>query len=341
VGLIGCGNIGAGAHAPAYAHIPQASVVAVCDWVLDRAEAVAAETGAEPYQDYCQLLARDDVDMVDLCVSTDQHAPLAVEALTVGKHVLCEKPMARSLAEADAMITAAQQTGRKLMIGHVRRFDHRYSAIKAALDAGDVGRAVYVRRAERQWLPFPADTWYWRPESGGGVILDIGVHITDLFHWYFGQTPLSVYAVGRQVRQAAREANSYDHVFMTYRFPDGAVGMAEASWAYFPDFGGGLYASLDIVGTEGRVQYSDQDSNPMLVFADETGAEFPRFFRFMSTTEHAFRAEIEHFVRCILNDCQPAIGLEDARAALEMVLAAQCSADSGQPVFFPLKGDAS
>lgn len=335
VGLIGCGNIGSGGHAPAYARIPETRLVAVCDRLPARAATVAAATGADAYQDYRQLLARDDIEMVDLCVPTDQHAPLAIDALKAGKHVLCEKPMARTLAEADGMIEAARESDRKLMIGHVRRFDHRYTTIKAGIDAGDVGRPVYIRRAERQWLPFPADAWHWHPEAGGGVILDIGVHIADLFRWYFGQDPVSVYAVGRQVREIAREADSWDHAVITYHFPGGAVGLAEASWTYPPDFGGGLYASLDVVGTEGKIHYSDQDSNPMLVFAADTGAAFPRYFRFMSTTEYAFEAEIQHFARCILDDRSPAVSLRDARAALEMVLGAQRSASTGQPVSLP------
>ncbi len=301
---------------------------------------VAAETGAAPCTDYRQLLDDKTIDLVDVCVPTDQHASLTVEALEAGKHVLCEKPMARTLAEAAAMIAASQRANRKLMIGHVRRFDHRYVAIKAAIEAGDVGRPVYIRRAERQWLPFPADAWHWHREAGGGVILDIGVHIADIFHWYFGQMPLSVYAVGRQVRDVARQVNNYDHALIMYEFPDGATGLAEASWAYPRDFGGGLYANLDVVGTDGKVHYSDQDSNPMLAFDAETGAELPRYFRFMSATEYAFEAEIRHFVRCVLTDEQPLVSPQDARLALEMVLAAQLSADSGQPVSLPLQDNA-
>jgi predicted dehydrogenase len=279
--------------------------------------------------------------MVDLCVPTSQHAPLAIEALQAGKHVLSEKPIACNLAEADAMIAAAREANRKLMIGHVRRFDHRYMEIKAAIDSGDIGKPVYLRRAERQWLPFPAESWFWKPDLGGGVILDIGVHIADMFRWYLNQEPTSVYAIGRTVRDVARQANSFDHTLITFQFPDGVIGLAEASWAYPPNFGGGLYSSLDIVGANGKLQYSDQDSNPMLVFDAETDAEFPRYFHFMSTTEYAFEAEIQHFVRCILDDSPPLVSLEDARAALQMVLAAQRSATTGQPVSLPFKESAS
>ncbi len=337
VGLIGCGNIGAGGHAPAYLSVSGVELVAACDILPGRAEAVARLTGATAYQDYREVLARPDVDAVDLCLPTDQHASVAIEALRAGKHVLCEKPIARTLAEADAMIAAAREAGRVLMVGHVRRFDHRYTAIREALRAGEVGRPVYLRRAERQWLPFPADVWYWRPEAGGGVILDIGVHIADLFRWYLEDEPISVYAVGRQVRRAAREANSFDHALMTFHFRNGAIGVAEASWAYQPNYGGALYAELDVVGTAGKVHYSDRDTNPLLIYDAEEGAILPRYFRFMSTTEYAFQAEIGHFVECVRTGRSPSISPEDARAALEMALAAQRSAETGKPVAFSLE----
>jgi len=337
VGLIGCGNIGAGGHLPAYAHIPEAELVAVCDAVEELAHAAAERSGATAYTDYRRLLEREDVEMVDLCVPTYLHAQLAVEAMQAGKHVLCEKPMAHTLEAANAMIEAAQANGVKLMIGQVRRFDHRYASIKAQIDAGKVGRPVFIRRAERQFLPFLPDAWQWDPRRGGGVILDIGVHATDLFRWLLGQDAVEVYAVAKSVREAAREAESFDHAFITCKFDGGGIGFAEASWAYPQGFGGTLYAQLDVVGTEGKIQYSDKDTNPMLIYTTEKGHELPRYFRFMSTTEYAFEEEIRHFARCVLDDWEPAVGPQDARAALEMVLAAQRSAETGEPVHLPLQ----
>lgn len=164
------------------------------------------------------------------------------------------------------------------------------------------------------------------------MILDIGVHATDLFRWLFGQEAVEVYAVARSVREAARAAGSYDHAFITCKFDGGGVGFAETSWAYPDGFGGALYAQLDVVGTEGKIQYADKDTNPMLTYTTEKGHELPRYFRFMSTTEYAFEEEVCHFVRCVLNDREPAISPQDARAALEMALAAQRSAETGEPV---------
>ncbi len=330
--LIGCGNIGAGGHLPAYALIPEVELVAVCDAVETLAHTAAERSGATAYTDYRQLLEREDIAMVDVCLPTYLHAPVTIAALEAGKHVLCEKPMAHTLEAAEAMIEAAEKAGVKLMIGQVRRFDHRYVSIKEQIDGGKVGRPVFIRRAERQFLPFPSEAWQWDPRRGGGVILDIGVHVTDLFRWYFGQEAVEVYAIAKSVRQAAREAGSYDHAMITCKFDGGGVGFAEASWAYPQGFGGTLYAQLDVVGTEGKVQYADKDTNPMLVYTPEKGHELPRYFRFMSTTEYAFEEEIRHFVRCVIEDQQPLISPQDARAALEMALAAQRSAETGEPV---------
>ena len=336
VGLIGCGNIGMGAHLPAYAHIPEAELVAVCDIIEERVQAAAERSGATAYMDYRQLLKRGDVDMADVCLPSDLHAEASVAAAEAGKHILCEKPMAHTLKAANGMIEAVKKTGVKLMIGQVRRFDHRYASIKEQLDAGKVGRPVFVRRAERQFLPFPPEAWQWDPKRGGGVILDIGVHATDLFRWLFGQEAVEVYAVAKSVREAARAAGSYDHAFITCKFEGGGVGFAESSWAYPQGFGGALYAQLDVVGTEGKVQYADKDTNPLLIYTTEKGHELPRYFRFMSTTEYAFEEEIRHFVRCVLEGREPLVSPQDARAALEMALAAQRSAETRQPVQLPL-----
>jgi UDP-N-acetylglucosamine 3-dehydrogenase len=335
VGLIGCGNIGAGGHLPAYVHIPEAELVAVCDAVDELAHAAAERARATAYTDYRRLLARDDIGMVDICLPTYLHAEVTIASAEANKHILCEKPIAHTLEAADAMIEAAARRGVKLMIGQVRRFDHRYASIKAQMDAGKVGKPVFIRRAERQFLPFPPEAWQWDPKRGGGVILDIGVHATDLFRWLFGQEAFEVYAVARSVRESAKAAGSYDHAFIICKFDGGGVGFAETSWAYPQGFGGALYAQLDLVGTEGKIQYADKDTNPMLIYTAEKGHELPRYFRFMSTTEYAFEEEIRHFVRCILDDQEPAVSPQDARAALEMALAALRSAETGEPVQLP------
>lgn len=128
IGLLGCGFIGK-VHAKAYAQIPDAKVVAVVDRDSGRAKEVAEELGAEVVPVVDDLLSRQDIDMVDVCLPTYLHADHVIAAARAGKHVLCEKPMALSLEQADAMIEATEQAGVAFMVGHTLRFWPEYVAI--------------------------------------------------------------------------------------------------------------------------------------------------------------------------------------------------------------------
>ncbi len=334
VALIGCGNIAVKGHIPAYAGLPNASITAVCDGVAEIATAAGELTGATTYTDFDELLSTEDVDAVDICTPPWTHAELAIKAAEAGKHILCEKPIAPSLEDADEMIAAAAAAGVTLMAGQTRRFDDRYRTVKEQIDAGQVGRPVYVRRSERQLLPFPADAWYWDTSVGGGVILDIGVHASDLLRWLFDDEPVEVYAVAGAVSAAAAEAHSFDYAQITFKFADGGIGFAETSWAHPGDFGGGQYAALDVVGTDGKIEYSDRDSNPMLTLSADTGLSLPRYFALMSSTEFAFAAEIAAFVDAVATGSESVLDPADARAAVAMALAAQESAVTGKVVRF-------
>ena len=142
VALVGCGNIGVKGHIPAYTDLPQASLTAVCDADADLAQAAADLTGAAVHTDFDEMLADGTIDTVDICTPPWTHADLAIKAAASGKHVLCEKPIAPTLEEADAMIAAATANDVKLMVGQTRRFDDRYRTVKAQIDAGRIGRPV-------------------------------------------------------------------------------------------------------------------------------------------------------------------------------------------------------
>lgn len=330
VGLVGCGNIGDRAHAAAYAAIPGVQVVAVTDVDRSRAVATASRSGANVMA-FEEMLGSASVDIVDITLPTAAHASFAIAALETGKHVICEKPMAVSVAEADAMVAAAAATDLKLMVGHLRRFDNRFAEVKSALTAGEIGVPRYVRRAERQWLPFGIDAWHWQPGLGGGVVLDIGVHETDLLRWLFGQDPVSVYARGRTIRPEAKEAASPDFVVASFQFPDGAIGDLEMSWAHPPLFST-LFGWLDVVGTTGKLQLNDYDGAPMLRVGHRDGVSLPAYSPFASTYPEAFTAELGHFVDCVVNDLTPAISPADARAALAMAEAIAASVSRGEVV---------
>lgn len=334
VALVGCGNIGVKGHIPAYTELPDAGITAVCDADEGLARTAAALTGATAYTDFDELLAGEDIDAVDICTPPWTHAELTIKAAAAGKHILCEKPIAPSLEDADAMIAAAAANGVKLMVGQTRRFDHRYRTVKDQIIAGQIGKPVYVRQADRQFLPFPADAWYWDTSIGGGVILDIGVHTSDLIRWLFDDEPVEIRAVAKAVGQAAKDANSFDYAQITYKFADGGIGFAETSWAHPGDFGGGQYAALDVLGTDGKIEYSDREANPMLAYDIDAGLTLPRYFSLMASTEYAFADEIAAFIESVTSGAALVLDPVDARAAVAMALAAHESALTGKAVKF-------
>ena len=125
VGIIGCGGIANGKHMPNLAKIPEVEMVAFCDLIEERAKKAAEKYGvkdSKTYVDYRDLLARDDIDVVHICTTNDSHAPITVDALKSGKHVMCEKPMAMDAAGAREMVKAYKETGKKLTIGYQGRF---------------------------------------------------------------------------------------------------------------------------------------------------------------------------------------------------------------------------
>lgn len=336
VGLVGCGNFGGRAHAPAYGEVEGAVLAAVWDVDEARAGEVAIEAGAEPVGSFDDLLGRDDLDMVDLCAPTPFHAGLTVQALQAGKHVLCEKPMALTVDDAMEMKEAARASGRKLMIGQLRRFDSRFRAVKERLVGGGIGRPRVISRAEKQWLPLPATAWQWHPDRGGGVMVDVGVHATDLLRWYLAEDPAEVYAVGRTSRAEAREAGTPDVVHAVFSFPSGAVGTVEVSWGHPPEFGP-FYGALDVLATGGKIHLSDQRGNPML-WVGRDRLSVPRPFPFLSTTPEAVIAELSHFVECIRHNREPAVTIDDAFRATTMALGAVHSLGTGAPVQFTESG---
>lgn len=334
VALVGCGNIGVKGHIPAYTELRNAAITTVCDADERLAEEAGELTRATVYTDFDELLVKEDIDAVDICTPPWTHAVLAIKAAEAGKHILCEKPIAPSLDDADAMIAAAKANDVKLMVGQTRRFDHRYRTIKDQITAGQIGKPVYIRRAERQFLPFPAGTWYWDTSVGGGVILDIGVHTSDLMRWLFDDEPVEIRTVARAVGQAAKDADSFDYAQITYKFAGGGIGLAETSWAHPGEFGGGQYAALDVLGTQGKLEYNDRESNPMLSYDLDKGITLPRYFSLMSSTEYAFGDEIAAFVASVATGDDPVLDPLDARAAVAMALAAHESALTGKAVRF-------
>lgn len=189
IAIIGCGTIARTAHIPAYLNNPNAEIVYFCDFILENAERFVKEYGCgQAVQDYRDILDDPELLAVSVCTPNHAHASVSMDCLKAGKHVLCEKPAARTYAEALEMQRVQQETGKTLNIGVVNRFNNRVSQIKQMIDSGELGELYHVHasfRAHRS-IPGLGGAFTTKAVSGGGVMIDWGIHYLDIVMYCSG-----------------------------------------------------------------------------------------------------------------------------------------------------------
>lgn len=329
VGVIGCGNIFNLAHKSALKRIEGVKVVACMDIDGERARKGAEELGARAFTNLDEFLDLD-LDAVLVLTPTYTHSELAIRALKAGKHVIVEKPIALTVEEGEKMIRTAEREGLHLLVGHVRRFDKRWLQMKEIIEKRNI-LPMHIRKTEVQNLPFPRDYWYWDEKRSGGVAVDLGVHVTDFLRWFFEGEPVSVYAVGKSIKEEARANGTWDHFIMMIAFEGGKTGIAEVSWAYpYPARYGVFYHHVDIIGRNGRIRYTPLDT-PVVGVA-KANFEMPRFSPLLSTFPEAFEMELRHFFNVIKGKDEPRVTAQDALIALKIAERAKESAMKGEVV---------
>ena len=333
--LIGCGDIARSAHLPAIASLGgRVRLVAVMDVRRETAEAVARDWGAAVCTSLDEALDHPGVEAAVVCTPEFHHREAVAAAAARGLHVLCEKPMAPSLADADVMIEAARRAGTVLMIGHSRRFTGRYMAIHEAVRAGELGEVRLMRENERRPRPAaPRPTGYWGrehwtgdPARSVGAILTNGIHEADLFNWLVGSTPVRVYAEHRITRPGGAVP---DFISFTVRFASGALAAAEVNNALPPGYP--AFHELELFGTQGAARARDHEMR-MVEHFDATGMRAPRVYEHLLHVQHAYAREHRAFVDSVVRGEPPAVRPEEARLALAVALAADQAARTGRPV---------
>jgi len=346
VGLIGAGTIAFSAHLPAIRKLrDEIEFVSIADIRIENAERAAHEFEAEShYSDYREMLAREDLDYVDICTPEFLHAEQVEAAAEAGVHILCEKPMASTIAEADRMIAASERAGVRLMIAHSRRFTGRYREIRAAIDRGEIGDVRYFRENERRprsmYDSLNLGTGYWNPEAGRpwltmaqysqGAALTNAVHETDLARWFIGQQPVSIYAEARITEPGAEVP---DMLSYTVEFANGAVGASEIVNQLPPGYP--YFHMTEILGTGGRIRATDPSMSPFTV-ADDSGLAQPVNFPTLLHVDQAYVDEISAFVAALRDETPFPITPYEARGAVELSVAAVLSSRRNAPVALPL-----
>ncbi|MFB5662351.1 Gfo/Idh/MocA family protein [Alteribacillus sp. HJP-4] len=322
--LVGAGTMGE-VHAEAYMKMKDAEVIGVADWSEDRRRELAAKLGAAPFKELSEALASlEEVDIVDICLATDKHGDAVKISADYGAAVICEKPLARSLEEAEELITYCENKRTTLFVGHVLRFFHEYVSIKDRLDNGEIGMPGVVRTFRGGAFPEGMNNWYADVEKSGGLILDMIIHDFDFLRWCFGEVE-RVYA--RSLTDRLKD--KMDYALVTLKFKNGILAHVEGSWAHE-----GFNTAFEAAGKEGIIDFdSSRDKSLILqqkcVTKNGGGVEVPA----SAVEDSPYYLELRHFLDCFQTGAEPIVNARDAAEAIRISLAALESARQKKPVY--------
>jgi len=313
--VIGVGSMGKN-HARVYTELPEATLVGVADADASTASNVAARLGARSYSDYRKLLEVEKPDAVTIAVPTALHFEVAKTAMEAGAHVLVEKPIAATLDEGRCLIELANSLKRKLMVGHIVRFNPAIQTLKKKLDAGDLGRIFQI--VCRRVGPFPARI------RDVGVVIDLAPHDVDLMRFLTGMEPVRLFAETEQRIHTAHE----DLILALLRFPDGVTGTLEINWLTPTKV-----REVLVLGERGLFRVDDLTQD--LYFFENAqadgvlwqtlqalkGVSEGSMTRFAFQRYEPLKAELQAFLSCVQNDTPAPVSGEDGLVALRLALA--------------------
>jgi predicted dehydrogenase len=337
VGIIGVG-IGAH-HARGYSKCEAVEIAALCDLDTARAQKVADEYGVgKVYDDYQRMLTEEALDAVSVCTPNALHAPVAISALEAGCHVLCEKPLATSAADGKKILNAARKARGKFMIGMNNRFRGDTQLLKRFIEDGEFGDIYYARCGwvRRNGIPGMGG-WFTRKEmSGGGPLIDIGVHALDVTLYLMGNPrPVSVFGStyakfgprgkglgGWGVPVKGGTFDVEDLAAAQVRFADGATLALEASWAQ--------HIGADRMYSEVYGDKAGASLDPLRIYTEKYGRPMDMAPAFPNVNGH--EAEVAHFIECIREDKQPLATAEQALDVMKILDAIYESSRTGASV---------
>ena len=323
IALIGAGVIG-GVHAHVLGGLPGAQVTWVADVDRQRAAALATPMGARATSDPDEAISASEVDAVVVAVPTPYHRQMVELAAAQGKHVFCEKPIALSVEDADAMIAACERAGVRLMIGQVVRFFPEYARAKAVLDDGTLGTIGVVRTGRVGGSPAGTRPWFTDPAAGGGVVIDLMIHELDTLIWFFGDIA-RVY--GLSIAPAA-STSGIDYAQALIRFRSGVIAHTEASWAH-----AGFRTRFEIAGVYGILAHDSEDAATLRLDLPGRDGQPARVEHRTTSPYRPYRDQLQHFLDRLRDGDPFLVDGDGGRRALIAARAVLDSARTGQPVF--------
>ena len=340
IGIIGCGKITEVRHAPEYAENPNCQLVAFFDVVPERAKALAEQYGGVAYDSIEALLA-SDVDAVSVCVANAYHAQASIQALKAGKHVLCEKPMATTPEDCEAMVAAAKAAGKFLMIGQNQRLAKAHVKAREIIASGEMGKVItfethFAHPGPEGWTGV-RDSWFFdKKVASFGVMADLGVHKTDLIHYLTGKKIVRTSAVLATLNKTfsdGRPITVDDNAYAIYTMEDGVVGTMHVSWTNY-----GNENNSTKMYMEGGVLRMYDDPMYSLIGEKRDGEVIPYELDLLTSNKEqtsggrTSTGVIDAFVESIITNTPPAISGESAMHAMKVVFANEQSAQLGKAV---------
>ena len=311
VGVVGCGGI-SGVHVQGWKRLePECRVVALCDIKEDALQNRGKQLGVPEdqwYLSHTKLLKNADVDAIDICTPNMAHAPIAIDALAAGKHVICEKPLAPTPDKIKAMIAARDKAGKILMTAQHQRFERKSQHLKAFLLTGALGDIYYARTHCLRRRQIPArSSFIIKEESGGGPCIDIGVHGLDLTLWLMGHPePVAVSGVSMCKLGRRKDIRGWwgdwerdkmsveDFAAGFIRFADGAALSLEVSWLLNIEQ---AYQKIWLMGTEAGAEWPD-----LTIYGEKEGCSMDTQLGFPDDKADGHHVELEYFADAIFED---------------------------------------
>jgi predicted dehydrogenase len=354
-GVIGCGWIGTGKHISSLKQHPHARLVAICDCDparMDQAEKQFELRGIKKYEDYRDLCSDPSIDVVHICTPNVLHYEMTMAALKNGKHVHCEKPLATRSDHAIEMVETARKAGKRLTIGHQRRFFSSVQYMKSLVDKGELGEIYYAKAldARRRGVP----TWgdYMRKErNGGGILFDGAPHSLDMTMYLMNNfKPVSVYGKVMDKMKYATEGNPWglwdptqsdveDTGFAMITMEGGAIIYLEAAWLInMIGYANstllvGTKAGVDMQGENGQVRVNKIYNDKMVVIEPDIMPPMAALVgQFEVNDRNAPGIEIDNWIQALLDGREPFIKGEDGIAVVQIIESVYKSSETGQAV---------
>jgi predicted dehydrogenase len=321
--LVGCGWVGE-EHAKAYKQLQDQGRVEfyTCDIDPDKAKLFADRYGAKSFFTNYEDVLNSSIEVVDICLPHNQHADATVLAAKAGKHILLEKPLATSLEEADRIYQAIKTSGITFMVAESIRFRPSVKTAKEFLDKNVIGEIILIQVNNIQ--RFVPPTWRRnRNIMGGGVLLDVGIHLADILYNLGGEIK-SVYAVSNH--KSILEMEGEDTGIILVKFANDAIGNMVATWGIRKPFTVPLFA---VHGTEGTIY---EDSGDVILVKGDKREKILE-----AVTDNSILEEISHFIDCIFDNKEPLVSFEIAKKDLEVILGAYMSIQSNKVISLPLE----